>query len=367
MPNLQEVSKPNLLEETFPHSLPPRILFSGKIWEEIDGRLVEFDPNEAMKRDLRISDTTFRDGQQARPPYTVDQIVGLFKLLSKLGGPKGLIRMSEFFVYSKKDREAIEAVRDLGLEFPKVTGWIRADKGDLAWVRKLDLTETGMVFCSGNERDAIYRLTSEDELGVFQEEKLCQGPDDLVWALIYRQGPLAYERIAKLGRLSSAALDEALGRLLAAGRISKVERQGGVFYYSEKLVIPLGSSDSWEASVYDHYHAVVKTICNRVDPDSGSEKYGNRVGGATYTFDVGPDHPLEQEVLDTLNKIRALCGDLRKRVVAYNEKHGVCHPHEHVVVYAGQSVIPQEEGEDIELPSDTKGRAENGEGLKDNE
>jgi isopropylmalate/homocitrate/citramalate synthase len=145
MPELQEVSKPNLLDETFPHSLPPRILFSGKIWEEIDGRLVEFDPDEAMKRDLRISDTTFRDGQQARPPYTVDQIVGLFKLLSKLGGPKGLIRMSEFFVYSKKDREAIEAVRDLGLEFPKVTGWIRADKGDLAWVRKLDLTETGML------------------------------------------------------------------------------------------------------------------------------------------------------------------------------------------------------------------------------
>jgi hypothetical protein len=34
-----------------------------------------------------------------------------------------------------------------------------------------DLTETGLIFCSGNERDAIYRLTSEDELSVIQEEK----------------------------------------------------------------------------------------------------------------------------------------------------------------------------------------------------
>jgi hypothetical protein len=230
-----------------------------------------------------------------------------------------------------------------------------------------DLTETGLVFCSGNERDAIYRLTSEDELGVIQEEKACQGLDDLVWALIFRQGPIARERLAKLGRLSSAALDEALERLSAAGRISKVEQQDGIYYQSEKLVIPLGTSDSWEASVYDHYHAVVKTICNRVDPDSGSEKYGNRVGGATYTFDVGPDHPLEQEVLDTLNKIRAICGDLRKRVMAFNEKHGVCHPHEHVVVYAGQSVIPQENGDDTGHESNTEDRLSDAEGREENE
>jgi hypothetical protein len=91
-----------------------------------------------------------------------------------------------------------------------------------------------------------------------------------------------------------------------------------------------------------------------VDPDSGSDNYGNRVGGATYTFDVGPDHPLEQEVLDTLNKIRALCGDLRKRVTAYNEKHGVCNPHEHVMVYAGQCVIPQENGDNTGRESNTE-------------
>lgn len=138
-------ARPNLLEDIFPHSLPPRILFIGKIHEEIDGKLVEFDPQEAVKRDLHISDTTFRDGQQARPPYTVKQIVEIYELLARLGGPRGIVRMTEFFVYSQKDRDAVTAVRDLGYEYPRVTGWIRADRGDLAWVRKLDLPETGIL------------------------------------------------------------------------------------------------------------------------------------------------------------------------------------------------------------------------------
>ena len=54
-----------------------------------------------------ITDTTFRDGQQARPPYTVQQIVDLYTLMSSLGGPNGVIRQSEFFLYSAKDREAV--------------------------------------------------------------------------------------------------------------------------------------------------------------------------------------------------------------------------------------------------------------------
>jgi isopropylmalate/homocitrate/citramalate synthase len=142
---MTDEEKPNLLEDMFPHSLPPRILFTGKIGEEINGKLVEFDPNDAIERDLHITDTTFRDGQQSRPPYTVEQTVDLYKLLSRLSGPQGVVRMTEFFVYSKKDREAISAVKDLGYEYPRVTGWIRADKGDLSWVRKLDLPETGIL------------------------------------------------------------------------------------------------------------------------------------------------------------------------------------------------------------------------------
>jgi len=174
MKDLTILEEPNLLENMFPYGLPPRISFTGKIVEEIDGKRVEFDPGKAVERDLHISDTTFRDGQQARPPYTVKQIVDLYELMSRLSGPEGVVRLTEFFVYSQKDREAVTACRDLGLDYPRVTGWIRADKGDLAWVRKLELEETGILTsCSdyhiflklGKDREAIM----DRYLGVVRE------------------------------------------------------------------------------------------------------------------------------------------------------------------------------------------------------
>ncbi len=167
MDSPKDVDQPNLLEDTFPHSLPPRILFTGKIYEEIDDKLIKFDPREAVKRDLHITDTTFRDGQQARPPYTVEQIVDTFKLLSRLSGPKGVVRMSEFFVYSEKDRQAVSAVRDLGYDYPRVTGWIRADKGDLHWIRKLELRETGLLTSCSDYH--IYHKLGKDRRTVMEQ------------------------------------------------------------------------------------------------------------------------------------------------------------------------------------------------------
>ena len=43
-----------------------------------------------------ITDTTFRDGQQARPPYTVKQIARIYDLLHKLGGKSGSSKPPNF-------------------------------------------------------------------------------------------------------------------------------------------------------------------------------------------------------------------------------------------------------------------------------
>ena len=147
---LKEVQEPNLLTDIFPYSLPPLITFEGKITETIDGKNVEFDPSELKRRDIHITDTTFRDGQQARPPYKKEHMVRLFEMLSRLGGPNGVIRQSEFFLYTKNDRETIEACRALGLKFPEITGWIRANKGDFRLVLDMGLKETGMLTSSSD-------------------------------------------------------------------------------------------------------------------------------------------------------------------------------------------------------------------------
>ena len=147
---LINTTEPNLLEDTFDYSLPPLIKFDGPLVEHIDGEVVEFDPKSVEKRDIVVTDTTFRDGQQARPPYTVDQMVHLYDLMAKLGGPRGMIRQTEFFLYTKNDRETLDRCRELGHEFPECTGWIRAVKGDFRLVKEAGLKETGMLTSSSD-------------------------------------------------------------------------------------------------------------------------------------------------------------------------------------------------------------------------
>ena len=135
--SLQDVAEPNLYREVYPYTDVPRIAFNH--------RRVPI----GMPEDIWITDTSFRDGQQSVEPETVKQIVDLYKLMSKLGGPYGIIRQTEFFVYSQKDRDAVAQCQDLGLKFPEITTWIRASKEDFKLVRDLGIRETGiLVSCS---------------------------------------------------------------------------------------------------------------------------------------------------------------------------------------------------------------------------
>ena len=135
--SLQDVADPNLYRDIYPYASVPRIAFNH--------RRVPM----GMPEDIWITDTSFRDGQQSVDPYTVDQIVDLYKLMAKLGGPYGIIRQTEFFIYSKKDREAVQRCQELGLRFPEITTWIRASKEDFKLVRDLGIRETGiLVSCS---------------------------------------------------------------------------------------------------------------------------------------------------------------------------------------------------------------------------
>jgi len=130
---LIDVDEPMLFRDVFPYTEVGKITF--------DNTYLPLSP----AKEFHISDTTFRDGQQARPPYTVKQIVDLYKLIHRLGGTKGLIRHSEFFLYSDKDKRAVEEVLALGYRWPEVTGWIRANKKDLQLVKDIGLKETGIL------------------------------------------------------------------------------------------------------------------------------------------------------------------------------------------------------------------------------
>ena len=105
---LVDAKRPNLVEDIFPYSLPPLIRLEGPVTEIIDGKPVEFDFGAVKDRPIYITDTTFRDGQQARPPYTLEQMVHIYDLLAKLSGPNGVVRQTEFFLYTKNDRDTLD-------------------------------------------------------------------------------------------------------------------------------------------------------------------------------------------------------------------------------------------------------------------
>lgn len=134
---LQDREEPNLYRHLFDYESVPKVSFNHR-----------FVPT-CMPKDIWITDTTFRDGQQSTSPFTVEQIVHLYKLMHRLGGPKGIIRQSEFFVYSEKDRESLLRCKELGYDFPEITTWIRASEKDFQLVKDLGIRETGvLVSCS---------------------------------------------------------------------------------------------------------------------------------------------------------------------------------------------------------------------------
>ncbi|MEA2636642.1 MAG: citrate (Re)-synthase [Chloroflexota bacterium] len=122
-------SEPNLLRREFPYSRIPPIRFEADVVAQ------------ALPAHIWITDTTFRDGQQARAPYSVEQIVRLYDLLNELGGP--VIRQTEFFAYTPIDREAIAACQQR--PGPEVTTWMRASLDDLKAVQTTGVKETGIL------------------------------------------------------------------------------------------------------------------------------------------------------------------------------------------------------------------------------
>lgn len=130
---LQDVEHPNLFREQFPYSELPKVFFDGQ------------DVPIENPQNIWITDTTFRDGQQARPPYRPEQIARIYEYLHQINGTTDLIRQSEFFLYSDKDKKAVELCREKGYKFPEITGWIRATVSDFRIVKELGLKETGIL------------------------------------------------------------------------------------------------------------------------------------------------------------------------------------------------------------------------------
>lgn len=143
--------KPEFYKDIFPYDELPKVTFNN-IQLPMD-----------MPEDIWITDTTFRDGQQSISPFSVDQMIKLYSYLHDLDNNSGIIRQTEFFLYTEKDREAAYKCLSLGYEFPEITSWIRANKEDFKLVKNMGIKETGILMsCSDYHIFKKLNMTREE-------------------------------------------------------------------------------------------------------------------------------------------------------------------------------------------------------------
>ena len=237
-----------------------------------------------------------------------------------------------------RGRSLWEAILDYVCEEKMVTRssiQMRFARDDEVQVRGVlhGLCDSGLVFSSGQGPGAVYRATSDEELRALRQLRSGEGLDDFLWAIVYREGPVTSEDLIALTHLSRSDLEQALTRLENSNRIERVSENTETIYRTGSLFVPVGSPVGWEAAIFDHFQAMVKTICCRLRDDPAISTQDDSVGGSTYT--------LEQETRATLSRLRKVLVDLRRRVEEYNHDHDIPERHNQVVLYVGQCLIPQ--------------------------
>jgi hypothetical protein len=208
-----------------------------------------------------------------------------------------------------------------------------------------DLVESGLVCRSGKGQDTSYRLASPEELeqlGTAASADAGAVNAALVWVQVYREGPLPVAGLAKLLPLPQLALDAALQRLVREERVRLEQRPDGTYCTTEQCLIPVGEAAGWEAAVIDHHRAVLSALAAKVVSGKHVSAAADEVGGTTWSFDLWPGHPREQEVRKLLSSLRGQVVPLWNEVAAYNSEHRPAHTYK-VTVYCGQYLVMDEE------------------------
>ena len=117
-----------------------------------------------LGQEVSISDSTIRDGAQM-PGIVMksQQKFQIYNYLHKIG-----IEKLETFVYNDRDRKAIKLMMDQGYEFPEITGWARANPGDIDMVLNIDgIEETGVLMSVSDphivDKMGLTRETAEEK------------------------------------------------------------------------------------------------------------------------------------------------------------------------------------------------------------
>jgi hypothetical protein len=233
-------------------------------------------------------------------------------------------------------------IREAGLsDRSQVVARFSGDDEDQIKAVLHDLCESRLVMSSGSGPRTVYRATTMEE---------ARGPggatddvdDDLVIAVMYREGQLTLAQIAAMVHEDVSKTEARLVRLVGEGRVQRTPGLDEPRYEAKALIIPLGAEAGWEGAVFDHFKALVTTVLSRLR-DKQPAQLEDSVGGSTYTIEVWRGHPLEDEVMSTLKRLRATLSDMRRRVVESTEGEQRPSVRKRVTIYIGQCVLEEDD------------------------
>lgn len=203
-----------------------------------------------------------------------------------------------------------------------------------------DLVNSGIASRSGRGNSAVYRIAEVPESATIDADAQATANKYLVWQAIYRSGPATIEQLSTWTHLSPNICKDAVSGLLETG---DVQRQAGdgegvaASYASTRLDVPVGQAAGWEAAVFDHFQAMVSAISAKLASGDARAERQDHTGGATYSLDFWPGHPLEAEITGTLARVRETLEELRDRVDRTNLTFGQPTT-DRLVFYMGQYV-----------------------------
>ncbi len=203
-----------------------------------------------------------------------------------------------------------------------------------------DLASEGLIYATGKGMGTVYGLSSESDRARVAQSGREESVRALTWHALYR-APLSVEDLAQSLGVAESAIEAAVAALVAEGRVRKVNGS----YRAETFLVPVGAELGWEAAVFDHFSAMARAVAAKVGRGAPRSGEADVIGGATLTFEIEPGHPHEQEVFDTLSRVRREVNELWSRVEKVNrERAAHAKTRKRVTFYFGQNV-EEEEGE----------------------
>ena len=234
-----------------------------------------------------------------------------------------------------------------------VLGRFKCD--DPATVRGVlqDLVHSATIYRTGRGDSVTYRKTDAADFAADVTRAL-DTRVNLVWIAIQRQGRAGRAQLGATLNLHDNELDEALQEAVRRGHIREVlatdpaldaESESAasaerIAYESSGCVLPYDDPKGWEAAVFDHYQALVTSICAKLQLGQRLASRDDMVGGSTFGLCVWPGHPHYEEAVGLLKRWREQGSELRQKILEYNAHHDVpAEQKTQVVAYVGQHLV----------------------------